>query len=530
MIKRNNKGFTLLELLISIFILTTVIFIGYRVINKSTIDIKNQGNINKGQLTVNDMNEYLTKDLERASSVVLSSNYLDQINTFTADSTQKNKISNENLKDAFINYSRDNPFDYSYNINYKENNLGVIYEVNINKKDENNYSYTIKRTDKKDGFSITFINDEIIKKDEIIDRSSMNIEVQLPFEISLDSPYKVYLGYNSKNNEFVEHQFTVSYRLYDISDDSEGGTTSNGSGSGGSNDSIEKPNEDEESILNKPSNDYLEYCLDKSYDAFELAIKELSNIENENTSISKVFSSLKQKIIEIKNTKEYDSENLKKFIEDLNKILEELQNILRSRINKDKEPGKLDKCNIYLSEVIHYLKLGIETIKNMPDKELGQIDNNKLFEKVHNQLVNIATTIGGSIKPKLGEIRPNGGQPFFNEISSIENKMNQIDNNIQNGIITKLRPALENITDSEIRDTRLKDAIDYTNNIIESIVDVQLQLQIIYEQWTEPRKEKIPDIVELLTEYNAKLIEVKGILEHANYLNKDNLPSSIFTD
>ena len=55
MIKRNNKGFTLLELLISIFILTTVIFLGYRVINKSTIDIKNQGNINQGQLTVNDM-------------------------------------------------------------------------------------------------------------------------------------------------------------------------------------------------------------------------------------------------------------------------------------------------------------------------------------------------------------------------------------------------------------------------------------------------------------------------------------------
>ena len=63
MIKRNNKGFTLLELMISIFILTIVIFIGYRVINKSTIDIKNQSNINQGQLTVNDMNEYLTKDL-----------------------------------------------------------------------------------------------------------------------------------------------------------------------------------------------------------------------------------------------------------------------------------------------------------------------------------------------------------------------------------------------------------------------------------------------------------------------------------
>ena len=105
MIKRNNKGFTLLELLISIFILTTVIFLGYRVINKSTIDIKNQSNINKGQLTVNDMNKYLTKDLERARNVSLSSNYLMEQNTFTDDSTQENTITNnKKLKEAFGQY------------------------------------------------------------------------------------------------------------------------------------------------------------------------------------------------------------------------------------------------------------------------------------------------------------------------------------------------------------------------------------------------------------------------------------------
>ena len=199
MIKRNNKGFTLLELIISIFILTTVIFVGYRVINKSTIDIKNQGNINKGQLTVNDMNEYLTKDLEKASNVVLESKYINQ---------QQNIITNKNLDDAFKIYSGDKTFDYKYKIFSKEGNeesISATYQVNITKKDENNYKYTIVRTDEINKVSITFINDEII--------DIATLDKKIPFEISLSSPYKVSLGYNGKDNKFVRHEFTVDYRL-----------------------------------------------------------------------------------------------------------------------------------------------------------------------------------------------------------------------------------------------------------------------------------------------------------------------------
>lgn len=197
--KKNNKGFTLLELLISIFILTTVIFLGYKVINKSTIDIKNQGNINKGQLTVNDMNEYLTKDLEKASNVVLESKYINQ---------QQNIITNKNLDDAFKIYSGDKTFDYKYKIFSKEGNeesISATYQVNITKKDENNYKYTIVRTDEINKVSITFINDEII--------DIVTLDKKIPFEISLSSPYKVSLGYNGKDNKFVRHEFTVDYRL-----------------------------------------------------------------------------------------------------------------------------------------------------------------------------------------------------------------------------------------------------------------------------------------------------------------------------
>ena len=221
MIKRNNKGFTLLELLISIFILTTVIFLGYRVINKSTIDIKNQSNINKGQLTVNDMNKYLTKDLERARNVSLSSNYLMEQNTFTDDSTQENTITNnKKLKEAFGQYledtendlSTDEKFIYSYNIDYKkdENNTEKItYNVEII-KDKNNYKYSILREGTNEVL-ITFITNEILTE-EVLSRDD-----KLPFTIGLDSPYEVTLGYAGKNNdEFVEHQFVVASRLHDL--------------------------------------------------------------------------------------------------------------------------------------------------------------------------------------------------------------------------------------------------------------------------------------------------------------------------
>lgn len=215
MIKRNNKGFTLLELLISIFILTTVIFLGYRVINKSTIDVKNQSNINKGQLTVNNMNEYLTKDLEQASSIALISGDKKIIDT----SEQENLLNDEQLNQELKQYLLDtensslenNKFTYSYNIRFKDDEeskddiYSIIYSVEIIKDDKENYIYSVSR-EETDGVSISFITDEILK------------EKELPFTVEGNNPYEVSLGYNGKDEKFVRHEFTVSYRLNILSE------------------------------------------------------------------------------------------------------------------------------------------------------------------------------------------------------------------------------------------------------------------------------------------------------------------------
>lgn len=211
MIKRNNKGFTLLELLISIFILTTVIFIGYRVINKSTIDIKNQSNINKGQLTMNDMNEYLTKDLEQASSIALFLNnekVADTLVEENGDSEEKQNILSDKISDLeneLNKLSIGNKFDYSYAIRFKndENNTySIKYKVEITKSNHD-YKYSISR-EENNGIKISFINETLLK------------EKELPFLIEGNSPYKVTLGYTSKDNSFTKHEFTITYRLNNI--------------------------------------------------------------------------------------------------------------------------------------------------------------------------------------------------------------------------------------------------------------------------------------------------------------------------
>lgn len=222
MIKRNNKGFTLLELLISIFLLTTVIFIGYKVLDKSTMDITNQGNINKGQLTMNDMNEYLTKDLEQASSIALFLNGENIADTMVVDNNREeyNREEKQDILKEKATYLRNeldkllvgDKFTYSYRIRFKEheNNENNPYRISYNvdiTKDKNNYKYSISRKEEKDKVLINFINDERLK------------EKELPFTIEGNSPYSVTLGYNGKNNKFVKHEFTVTYRLNEITND-----------------------------------------------------------------------------------------------------------------------------------------------------------------------------------------------------------------------------------------------------------------------------------------------------------------------
>lgn len=464
MIKRNNKGFTLLELIISISILTIVISLGYRVINKSTIDVKNQGNINKGQLTVNDMNKYLTKDLEQASSVVISSNYLTETNLLTDDSTQENKISNENLKNAFVNYLGNKTFDYSYNIDYKENSSGVIYEVNITKKDENNYNYTIKRTDKKDGVSIIFINNGIIK------------DLQLPFEISLESPYKVNLGYNGKNNKFEKYEFTVASRLYGIS--------GSGSGSGGGvTETVQ-------------ASDYLNYCLSK--------VKSYIN-ELDNTDISNLIN----EIFKISSKERYESNDLDIMYDYAEELIENINNI---RNNCDKQ--YLDANQQNLNGVEYYLNV-VKSILDNYNKQNNDIDRNHL-----NNIINI---VSQTLKYKCLTSYPDGAKYKIVALKAAITEQKYISNNNSTSIGLQVDKQAEIIDkyESENFDKKIViERIDKMWQMLDLIVAKTWQTDNIDNDINE-LSQFINDTIDIIIEFE---ISLKTYI-YNNIPICDNIPS-----
>ena len=540
MIKKNNKGFTLLELLISIFILTTVIFIGYRVINKSTIDIKNQSNINKGQLTVNDMNKYLTKDLERARNVSLSSNYLMEQNTFTDDSTQENTITNnKKLKEAFGQYledtendlSTDEKFIYSYNIDYKkdENNTEKItYNVKII-KDKNNYKYSILREGTNEVL-ITFITNEILTE-EVLSRDD-----KLPFTIGLDSPYEVTLGYAGKNNdEFVEHQFVVASRLHDLDGGGNGSTGpgngggdgSTGSGSGGNGDG---------SIGSGEASDYLNYCLNKAQSYInKLGNNDISNLINEIFKIS-----LKEK---------YDSNDLDSMDNYADKLIENINNI---RNNCDKQ--YLDNNQQNLNGAEYYLNV-VKSILDNFNNQNNNIDRNHL-----NNIINIVsqtlkykclTSYPDGAKNKIVALKAaimeqknisnNNSTPIGSQVDEqakiIDNYELNFDNKIVSDRIDKMWSMLDLIVlktwQTDNIDNDINELSQFINDTIDIIIEFEISLKT-YIYNNIPICDNIPsdlinkinlcaeDVILKMNEANEILVSIKAQLNRVNYIKINN--------
>ena len=529
MIKKNNKGFTLLELLISIFILTTVIFIGYRVINKSTIDIKNQSNINKGQLTVNDMNKYLTKDLERARNVSLSSNYLMEQNTFTDDSTQENTITNnKKLKEAFGQYledtendlSTDEKFIYSYNIDYKkdENNTEKItYNVEII-KDKNNYKYSILREGTNEVL-ITFITNEILTE-EVLSRDD-----KLPFTIGLDSPYEVTLGYAGKNNdEFVEHQFVVASRLHDLYGGEDGST---GSGSGGNGDG---------SIGSGEASDYLNYCLNKAQSYInKLGNNDISNLINEIFKIS-----LKEK---------YDSNDLDSMDNYADKLIENINNI---RNNCDKQ--YLDNNQQNLNGAEYYLNV-VKSILDNFNNQNNNIDRNHL-----NNIINIVsqtlkykclTSYPDGAKNKIVALKAaikeqknisnNNSTPIGSQVDEqakiIDNYELNFDNKIVSDRIDKMWSMLDLIVlktwQTDNIDNDINELSQFINDTIDIIIEFEISLKT-YIYNNIPICDNNPSdlinkvnlcaggVILKMDEANEILVSIKAQLNRVNYIKINN--------
>lgn len=198
--KINNKGFTLLELIIAMSILTSVMFIGYNIFNKNSTLMHTQININKGQSNMNDINEYLTKDLEQTTSIELKIDGVVVADTkVNVEQKSTDKVLENAKQEIEDRLSKNNNFNYEYKLRLNDENKFSVYKVNIENKNKS-IRYTLSLTDK-NGVKVDFVNKELLKEGEV------------PFYIIGDDPYKVIMGYSDKKNNFNLHEFEVASRI-----------------------------------------------------------------------------------------------------------------------------------------------------------------------------------------------------------------------------------------------------------------------------------------------------------------------------
>lgn len=520
--KNNNKGFTLLELLISIFILTTVIFIGYSIINKSTTYIQNRKNIHEGQLAVNDINVYLMDDLKCATSVSIS---LNEISIFADDTTQGDTITNERLKEEFEKYleytkndsSTDIKFTYKYNIDYKkdENDTKqIIYNVDII-KDNNNYKYSISRKVTNEVL-ITFITNKILT-DEVLSRDD-----KLPLKIELESPYEVTLGYTGKNNyEFVEHQLAIASRLYDIID--------NPGDSGDSGDSGSPSNPGD-------SNNYLWYCLEMAKKSFEDAY---NNILDEN--IKNNLINIIDPIINMSKTNPLDQNKYNEISEKIKILNDNIEKLLGSSEGCLSDMDKYEVFEI-LKKSKSYLDVAQKTIEESPDGKFPYPPDNSNMWHNNGPVGNLAGDNGldkfiADLKNEVG----NAKSLLESKPQSIKDKYKiQIDSliymqgndcNTLSSYYKQIRQILQQTifdwntkVDSEYNreqyDKKLYQCVNDINRVIESIIHIQSELYKIVKELDDDAKtckDKIIECIDSYTIINNDLVKLKGYLEQATY-------------
>ncbi|MDB0439264.1 type IV pilin [Clostridioides difficile] len=163
--KNNEKGLTLLEIIVAVFILTVVLSISYKVFNGVTSAVKKQQIITDAQVNINLINKYLNRDLE-------------------------------NCKDVTKNNSGSG---YEYNIETPENT--VKYEVSIEIKN-NTGVYSVTRIQENTTDTEDALREEIISNQPLVQNNKEMKETPFKIEKQADkSIYTVSVYYNESAQE-----------------------------------------------------------------------------------------------------------------------------------------------------------------------------------------------------------------------------------------------------------------------------------------------------------------------------------------
>lgn len=301
----NKKGFTLIEVIIALSIMTTVIFIAYKSIDKIQVVSKDQSQISDVQNGFNNLKRHLSDELKVSKNVKLK--YSDTV----IDINDVSKDSYKNIINKITELPNRETFSYSYII--EVNSKDIDYNISVYKKGNQKF-YSIDRIDDK------------VKMNLIINQP-LNEEL-MPLKIThKDDLYSVELNYIKQNTKL--YSFDVYNRKNNIS-------------SGENN----NPTEPESPIV---ADGYFGYCISQS-------IQLLTDSGFNSPEVNKIKVQLKEILSKDINS---DKENME---DALKRLQSELMNIITS--SSDIPKNSYD----YLNKALYYMYAGEETLDEIDEK------------------------------------------------------------------------------------------------------------------------------------------------------------------
>lgn len=220
--KKNNRGFTVIELIIAISIFSIIIAIGYNLIIKYNKTVNEQQTTSSAQMFINNINKYMTKDLEKATGVTLKT--IEPNNGVVYSVTNGEKGKEEYLKDSLLTIQQSNKIlptqdesklTYQYIINTTNPSKNPIYTFElIYKKNSAFMKCSISRSIENES-NIELLNNHNITK--------TSDKFALPLVINHNNPYNVAIDLQEESNKMNAYSFDVSSRFL-MASSGEGGT------------------------------------------------------------------------------------------------------------------------------------------------------------------------------------------------------------------------------------------------------------------------------------------------------------------
>lgn len=469
--KLNNKGFTLIEVIIAMAIMTSIIFIGYQVINKTDNLRRDQMIVSNIQNGANNLKRYITKDVKESKSVYIK--YVKE----NLDLKESEKVNNL-YKVIQSEINNKDYIEYKYIINTKGKEVNYIVQV-IKDENKNKKLYSIYREEEKVSFSL-------IEKQPLSDN-------MIPLKITeKDGLYDVQLNYIKDNTKVYSFDVYNSLLAYNDED-------------------INKPTDPQvpDTGDHSKAKEYFSYCINNS-------IKNLSNLNIEDSNFKKGLSQLEELL------------NLDIRKDDLEDKIEYSYNTISTFY--DDYYWKLDKSDYEsINKALEYIYVASEIEDNINDSDnddnvVNIIENIKhgLYGDDNEKFADCYIKLTNEIYSYLFY---EGNVYEIAKAQKISNDLKYNLNSFRNCITNKASKIYVDIHGVNPNIDKVKEVCDEANNMIDNTINSIVYIKstvrwdlTIKGNYVDVVKAQM-DVVKIEEDLIDKLVEVKSLVYDDNYYN-----------